>query len=155
MRQAWSVAGLAIGLGLLAVAALIGFDASTMHVPPVHAKVGPTIFPIAISCGLAIAGAVTIWQSRAGGSFPSAEGDTDWLAVAVIAAGLIVHMNLLKPAGFVPAGIVLFMCVAFAFGSRSFARDALVAVAVVLVTYFGFTRLLGLQLPPGILAGLT
>ena len=42
MRQTWSVAGLAIGLGLLAVAALIGFDASTMHVPPVHAKVGPT-----------------------------------------------------------------------------------------------------------------
>ena len=39
MRQAWSVAGLAIGLGVLAVAVLVGFDASSMHVPPVHAKV--------------------------------------------------------------------------------------------------------------------
>ena len=46
------------------------------------------------------------------------------------------------------------MCVAFAFGSRSFARDAIVAVGVVLITYVGFTRLLGLQLPPGVLAGL-
>ena len=62
-------------------------------------------------------------------------------------------MNLLKPVGFVPAAVVLFMCVTFAFGSRRFLRDGVVALVLALTAYLAFTRLLGLQLPPGILAG--
>jgi len=80
--------------------------------------------------------------------------DTDWGAVAVIAAGLVLQINLLKPLGFVPAAVILFMSVTFAFGSRRFLRDGLVAVILAFVTYLAFTRLLGLQLPPGILKGL-
>ena len=78
---------------------------------------------------------------------------TDWAAVASVSGGLILHMNLLKPVGFVPAAVVLFMCVTFAFGSRSFLRDGVVALVLALTAYLAFTRLLGLQLPPGVLAG--
>ena len=46
------------------------------------------------------------------------------------------------------------MCIAFAFGSRSFLRDGIVAIILVVASYVGFTHGLGLQLPPGILAGL-
>ena len=63
-------------------------------------------------------------------------------------------MNLLRPAGFVPAGVVLFMNVTFAFGSRRFGRDAMIGFFLVLFAYIGFTYGLGLQLPPGILKGL-
>ena len=76
------------------------------------------------------------------------------MAVAVIAAGLVAHLNLLKPVGFVPAAIVLFMCVAFAFGSRSYVRDFIVAVGLAFAAYVGFSYGLGLQLPPGILKGI-
>lgn len=154
MTRNWSLAGLSIGLGLLVVAAVIGYDAAQMRVPPIHAKVGPRVFPIIVSIGLAVCGLALVWQSRSKVSFPDAEGETDWTAIAVIAAGLIVHMNILKPLGFVPAGVMLFMSVAFAFGSRKFARDGMIALIVVLITYVSFTRLLGLQLPPGILKGI-
>lgn len=150
MTRTLSVAGVLIGLGLLVFAGVIGFDAATMRVPQVHAKVGPRIFPIIVSVGLAIAGLLILLKSRAG-DFPEAEGETDWTAVGIIAAGLVIHMNILKPLGFIPAGVVLFMSVAVGFGSRSYIRDFAIAVAMVTVAYLGFTQFLGLQLPPGIL----
>jgi putative tricarboxylic transport membrane protein len=147
------MAGLLIGLGLIAIAAVIAVDVSGMRVPPVHAKVGPRFFPLLVSCGLAVAGAVTAWQSWRGTFEFEETPPTDWAAVAIVSAGLILHMNLLKPVGFVPAAVVLFMCVTFAFGSRSFLRDGVVALVLAMTAYLAFTRLLGLQLPPGILAG--
>ena len=63
-------------------------------------------------------------------------------------------MNLLKPLGFVPAGLILFWSVAFAFGSRRYGRDIIVGLLLALFPYIGFTYGLGLQLPPGILKGL-
>ena len=72
------MAGLLIGLGLIAIAAVIAVDVSGMRVPPVHAKVGPRFFPLLVSCGLAVAGAVTAWQSWRG-TFDSEDmPPTDW-----------------------------------------------------------------------------
>lgn len=147
------MAGLLIGLGLIAVAAVIAMDAMHMRVPPVHAKVGPRVFPYLVSCGLALSGAAIAWQAWTRSFLVEAQ-DTDWGAVAIIASGLVLQINLMKPAGFIPSAIILFMAVSFAFGSRRFLRDGLVAVILALVTYLAFTRLLGLQLPPGILKGL-
>jgi len=147
------VAGLLIGLGLIAIAAVIAVDAMNMRVPPVHARVGPRVFPYLVSCGLAISGAVIAWQGWTRSFLVEAQ-DTDWGAVAIIAAGLVLQINLMKPAGFIPSAVILFMAVAFAFGSRRFLRDGVVAVILALVTYLAFTRLLGLQLPAGILKGL-
>ncbi len=153
MTRKWSLAGLGIGLGLFILAAIIGFDVAHMRVPPVHAKVGPRVFPVIVSCGLALAGLFTVLTARRG-DFQEAEGDTDWRAVAFIAAGLVLQLNLLKPLGFIPAGFILFMSVVLAFGSKNYLRDSAIALAVVTVTYFLFTRFLGLQLPPGVLKGL-
>ncbi len=142
-----------IGLGLVLTAGIIGFDAQQMVVPSVYAKVGPRVFPILVACGLAIAGLLVLWRARVG-DFPVAEGETDWAAVAIISGGLVLHMNLLKPVGFIPAGFILFLCVSYAFGSRRYWRDVLIAAVMVTVTYLCFTRLLGLQLPPGVLKGI-
>jgi putative tricarboxylic transport membrane protein len=149
-----SVAGLLIGLGLIAIAAVIAVDVSGMRVPPVHAKVGPRFFPLLISCGLAVGGVATVWQSWRGTFEDETPAATDWFAVALISAGLVLHMNLMKPAGFVPAAVVLFMSVTTAFGSRKFLRDGIVALVLALAAYLAFTRLLGLQLPAGLLQGI-
>ena len=154
-KQTISGAGLAIGLGLIAIASVIGFDTMQMQVPPSYARVGPQIFPYIIAIGLAITGAHIAWKSYRGGDEVIDEVEpTDWKSVGIIVAGLIAHMNLLKPLGFVPAGLILFMSVAFAFGSRRYGRDAIVGFLLVLFAYLGFTYGLGLQLPPGILKGL-
>ena len=154
-KQTIAGAGLAIGLGLIAIASVIGFDTMQMQVPPSYARVGPQIFPYIIAIGLAITGAHIAWKSYRGGDEVVDEVEpTDWKSVGIIVAGLIAHMNLLKPLGFVPAGLILFMSVAFAFGSRRYGRDAIVGFLLVLFAYLGFTYGLGLQLPPGILMGL-
>ncbi|HLA03536.1 MAG TPA: tripartite tricarboxylate transporter TctB family protein [Aestuariivirga sp.] len=154
-KQNISGAGLAIGLGLIAIASVIGFDTVQMRVPPTYARVGPQIFPYIIAIGMAITGAHIAWKSYRGGDEVIDEVEpTDWKSVGIIVAGLIAHMNLLKPLGFVPAGLILFLSVAFAFGSRRYGRDAIVGFLLVLFAYVGFTYGLGLQLPPGILKGL-
>ena len=156
-KQTISGAGLAIGLGLVAIASVIGFETMQMQVPPSYARVGPQIFPYIIAVGMALTGAHIAWKSYRGGDEIAEESDagpTDWKSVAIIAAGLIAHMNLLKPLGFVPAGLILFWSVAFAFGSRRYGRDVLVGLLLALFAYVGFTYGLGLQLPPGVLKGL-
>ena len=154
-KQTIAGAGLAIGLGLIAIASVIGFDTVQMQVPPSYARVGPQIFPYIIAIGLAATGAHIAWKSYRGGDEVIDEVEpTDWKSVGIIVAGLIAHMNLLKPLGFVPAGVILFLSVAFAFGSRRYGRDAIVGFLLVLLAYVGFTYGLGLQLPPGILKGL-
>ncbi len=154
-KQTIAGAGLAIGLGLVAIASVIGFDTMQMQVPPSYARVGPQIFPYIIAIGLAITGAHIAWKSYRGGDEVIDEVEpTDWKSVGIIVAGLIAHMNLLKPLGFVPAGLILFMSVAFAFGSRRYGRATIVGFLLVLFAYLGFTYGLGLQLPPGILKGL-
>jgi putative tricarboxylic transport membrane protein len=154
-KQTIAGAGLAIGLGLIAIASVIGFDTMQMQVPPSYARVGPQIFPYIIAIGMAVTGAHIAWKSYRGGDEVIDEVEpTDWKSVGIIVAGLIAHMNLLKPLGFVPAGLILFMSVAFAFGSRRYGRDALVGFLLVVFAYVGFTYGLGLQLPPGILKGL-
>ena len=154
-KQTIAGAGLAIGLGLIAIASIIGFDTMQMQVPPSYARVGPQIFPYIIAIGLTVTGARIAWKSYRGGDEVTNEVEpTDWKSVGIIVAGLIAHMNLLKPLGFVPAGLILFMSVAFAFGSRRYGRDALIGFLLVLLAYVGFSYGLGLQLPPGILKGL-
>jgi putative tricarboxylic transport membrane protein len=152
-----SGAGLAIGFGLVVVGAVIFFDAALMRVPPTYARIGPQIFPYSFAFGLAVVGAYFAWNAWAPKARREivAEGfDTDWRALLIIGLGLLIHLNILKPLGFVISGVFLFLCVTFAFGSRKFVRDGIVAVILALVSYIGFTHGLGLQLPPGILAGL-
>jgi putative tricarboxylic transport membrane protein len=154
-KQTIAGAGLAIGLGLVAIASVIGFDTMQMRVPPSYARVGPQIFPYIIAIGMALTGTFIAWKSYRGGDEVVDEAEpTDWKNVGIIILGLIAHMNLIRPAGFVPAGLVLFMSVAFAFGSRRYGRDAIIGFCLVLFAYIGFTYGLGLQLPPGILKGL-
>jgi putative tricarboxylic transport membrane protein len=152
-----SGAGLAIGFGLVVLGLIIFVDSMQMQVPPTYARVGPQAFPYFIAFGLASVGIYFVWNSWAAGArreIVAAGFATDWRALLIIGASLLIHFNVLKPLGFVISGIFLFMCVAFAFGSRNFLRDGIVAVVLVLTSYLGFTHGLGLQLPPGILAGI-
>jgi putative tricarboxylic transport membrane protein len=61
---------------------------------------------------------------------------------------------LIERAGFVVAAAVLFVCVAFGFGSRRILRDSMIAILLAIAVYVGFTRGLNVQLPAGLFAGL-
>ena len=156
-RAPISAAGTAIGLGLLAVAAIIAIDAARMQVPPSYARVGPQLFPYGIAAGLAIIGAYTAWSSWAPGAIREIDGEdapTDWWSLLFIFIGLLLHLLLLKLLGFVLVSAGLFLLVSMAFGSRAYLRDAGVGLVLAFVTYVGFNHVLGLSLPPGVLAGI-
>jgi putative tricarboxylic transport membrane protein len=150
-QRSW--AGLAIGLGLIGLAGVIGVDTWRMRVPPTYAKVGPQVFPVIVTLGLAIAGALIAWTSRTKPIVEEATHATDWSAVAIISGALILHLNLLKPVGFIPTSALLFFAVAFAFGSRHYLRDALIAIVLAVIVYIGFVHGLRLRLPAGLLEG--
>ena len=77
-----------------------------------------------------------------------------WRPVALIAAGVILNLLLAETGGFIIASVALFWFVARAFDPQHPIRDALFAVAVSVGAFLLFGRLLELQLPAGILAGL-
>ena len=105
-----------------------------------------------------LVGAYIAWQRLGSGSQRARSSPRASLPIGgrslIIAAGLLIHLNILKPFGFVISAVFLFLCVAFAFGSRRFLRDGVVGVIWCSSAYLGFTHGLGLQLPPGIFAGL-
>ena len=53
--------------------------------------------------------------------------------------------------GFTVASILLFTCVARAFGSRQTLRDALIGAIFALVAYLGFARTLGINIGSGVI----
>jgi putative tricarboxylic transport membrane protein len=150
-----SKAGYWIGLGLLVLAGIILFDTSRMQLPPHYAAYGPQIFPYISVIALVLLAAYLIWQTATGkpdAAKPEA-GHADWKGVIAITVGLLSQYFLIETLGFVLSASFLFFAVAWGFHSRRHLRDAIVAVVLSLLTYLIFTKLLNLQLPPGIFKG--
>lgn len=150
-----SKAGYAVGLGLLVLAAIIWFDTARMQVPPNYSAYGPQIFPYLSIVALVVAALFLLWQTWAGrpGAVKPESDESDWTGVIAISAGLLSQAVLIERLGFVISAAILFFLVAWGFRSRKYLRDAGIAIILSLVTYLVFTRLLNLQLPPGIFKG--
>ncbi|MDP4822828.1 MAG: tripartite tricarboxylate transporter TctB family protein [Aestuariivirgaceae bacterium] len=149
-----SGAGLTIGLGFLALAAILALDAATMQVPPNYARVGPQVFPYIVASGMGLCGLRLIWEALRDAQNAHVPPVTDWKAVLVIGLALASQYFLLKPLGFVFSALVLFMAITHSFGSHKYARDVLVGLVLALAAYTGFRYGLGIALPPGLLKGL-
>lgn len=157
MKLSQNAAGLAIGLGLIALGGVIAVSTSGMQVPPTYAKVGPRVFPFLAAAVLAGLGALFTLRALTG----SADAlrvepgmTTDWLPVLAISGGFVAFIALLEWAGFLPAAVALFVATATGFGSRRPVRDLIIAIVIALAVYLLFDRLLGLPLPAGMLKGL-
>ena len=154
--SAGSKAGYFVGLGLLLLAAVIGFDAARMQVAPHYSSYGPQIFPFLATGALIFAGLYFIWQTASGrpGAVRADSEKAEWGGIIGISAGLLAQVFLIERLGFVISAAILFFCVAWGFRSRKPLRDAVVAILLSTTTYLVFTQLLNLQLPPGIFKGM-
>lgn len=144
------VAELVIGLALLALAAVIFFDAQRVEPGSLYG-VGPSVAPTIVAGGLALLGLATVfaaWRPRADAD--AAEGAIDRAAVVVIVAALAAMIALMTlGGGFILACTVLFAATAWAFGRRAPAADVAIGFVLALVVYAAFTRALTLSLPDG------
>lgn len=156
MGQESKMAGIIAGLMLAIAGALVAWSTSQMRVPPMHAKVGPQVFPYFAAAALAFLGFCFIIQAlRNGPDRLGADTDhTEWQSLGFIIAGFAIEIALIQPLGFIVSSALLFVCVSMGFGSRNYLRDVVVALLLSSAAYFTFTRLLNLQLPAGVLGGL-
>ena len=140
-----------LGGGVLALGLFIAFE--TMRgTGSTNAVVGPALFPYLISAGLVIVGVALLREAISGHVAHEGGMELDWIAVALVSAGLIIQMFLLETLGWIPASALLFMAVARAFGSRRLVIDAVLGIALTAASFVVFNYGLGLNLPGGVIA---
>jgi putative tricarboxylic transport membrane protein len=142
-----------VAVGVLALAALAGYQTLLIPVSPLYAKVGPTVFPWMVAGGLAVLGLALLVEALRGSWTlePDASEPVDRQALGWVLAGLALNVALIKLLGFIIASTLLFCCVARAFGSRQLVRDALIAIVFATVAYIGFARILGIDIGSGLI----
>ena len=150
---------LLVGLFVLAFG-LVGFwQAGAIPVSPLYAQVGPKAVPYVVASGMTLLGALLVLAALLGGwSAGVAEvaeaGPPNMRALGLLGAGLLANLVLIGPAGFSIAASAQFVLVAAAFGSRSMARDLLIALPLTLLVWFTFVQGLGVNIGAGLLEGL-
>lgn len=136
-----------------------------MKEAPTYVKVDPTVFPWIVAGALILLGVLFAIQAWRRGQHSPSPGPipgqgypatppappSDWRALAVISAALLLQVVLLRSVGFIITAAILFMAVTYAFGSRQYLRNLVIAILLAIVVYAGFTRGLNLQLPAGVL----
>jgi putative tricarboxylic transport membrane protein len=155
MQRETKTAGMVAGLLLVVVGLVIAWSTSQMRVPPMHAKVGPQVFPYFAAAALVILGVVFAVQAfRDSPDRLVADTDhTEWLSLGIIIGGFLFQIVFITTLGFILSSTALFVAVAIGFGSRRYLRDVIVALLLSSAAYFTFTKLLNLQLPAGIFGG--
>lgn len=138
-----------LGAGVLALGLFIAFETSQMEIGPGHAAVGPRLFPFLVAAGLVVVAAALLREAFFGHIAHERGFELDWLAMALVSAGLVVEMLLLEWAGWIIAAAVLFVFVARAFMSRRLVLDVLIGVALTALTFVVFSYGLDLELPAG------
>ena len=147
---------LAIAAAVLILGILMGLG--TMQLPEAtgYAKVGPKLVPTIVSGALMLLGLLLLKEAWFGGfqdvdEAAAAANPTEWKAFAWISGAMISNGILMVPAGFVIAGVVMFVMAARGFGSTRWARNAIIGAIIAAITYAFFNYGLGLNLPRGLL----
>ncbi len=145
---------IAAGVVVLGVLMALG----TMQLPEAtgYAKVGPRLVPAIVSGGLILLGLMLLKEAWFSGFKDVDEEEatatpTHWPAFAWISAAMIINGILMVPAGFVIAGVVMFVMTARGFGSMRWVQNALIGLVIASLTYAFFNYGLGLSLPAGLL----
>jgi putative tricarboxylic transport membrane protein len=148
---------LLLAVGIVALALVVAYGTTEIPVSPLYSKIGPTVFPYMVVIGLAALG-LALLVAALGGGWTQDDGEgrmpPDLRALGWLLVGLLLNVALISFLGFVIASILLFTCVARAFGSTRVGRDALIGAILALVTYLGFDRVLGFSIGAGILEGI-
>jgi putative tricarboxylic transport membrane protein len=136
---------LLLGLGIMTIGLVIAWQAATIKVGPLYAKVGPAAFLWLSSGLLCLCGAIVAYKALTS----SPETGNELRGPLIILAGLVASAFMMDVVGFVPTATVIFVTTANGLGSHKFTRDVLIGVALAIGAYLIFGLGLGLRLPIG------
>ena len=151
-QPAWQDVG--VGAGVVAAAIVVGWQTYVIPDSAVYAKVGAKIVPWLATALLGLLGVALTLQGLRGGWEHDDAGGFDYRAFGTLVAGLVLNVALIDSAGFILASVVLFAMTARAFGSRMILRDASIGLALAVVAYVGFDRVLGYKIGSGLIESL-
>jgi putative tricarboxylic transport membrane protein len=141
---------------LLAVSLIVLWDAITLVESGINAVVGPKAFAIAIGAILFVLSSIQIVAVLRGdrGEPEGIEGGeliakSNWKALLIVISAILFHIFTLELLGFIVATVPLFIAIAYALGDRRWVRMVIVAIAVVVITFFVFREGLQLNIPVG------
>ncbi|HWP59711.1 MAG TPA: tripartite tricarboxylate transporter TctB family protein [Candidatus Acidoferrales bacterium] len=152
----FKTAELALSVGTIGLGIGVALETARLPTAGGYAGVGPNVIPGAVAAGLILLGVRLLYEALSGGwrALPAPPEETGQHAFyggafVWVSIGLFAQMLLIHRAGFVIAGAVLFTCVARAFGSPRFVRDAAIGFALTLAVFFFFVHFLNVGLPAG------
>lgn len=152
--------GVAALLGALAL--VVGGNALSLRDTGLNVGVlGPQVVPLVVAGGLAVCAVLLAIDVLRGGRGEPESGEdidlnrrTDWRTLGGLALTIIAFALLIPMLGYPIASALLFYASALLLGSRRFIIAAVVAVALSLLTFYGFVLGLGIPLPAGVLTGI-
>jgi putative tricarboxylic transport membrane protein len=146
-----------VGLGVLVVAAVVGIDTWRAPAGPSYGQVGPAAFPYATAMVLGVLGVLLTLEGWRGGwrhAETEAElGHPSWPGFIWVALGLVLNAALIPWLGFILSSTLLFACVARGFASDRPARDLAIGFVLAFVAWYGFAKLLSINLGAGLIEG--
>ncbi|ASU77875.1 tripartite tricarboxylate transporter TctB family protein [Actinopolyspora erythraea] len=154
---------LLVGVLVGAIGGFLLVRTAAMDVPSSVSFLGPRFFPtvvgtLLVALGISLAVRATLAGHRtrtvdaASEEHPGAtHSGSDRKPLLLTAASLVVHLALLRTAGWIVAGALLFWGVSCALGSEHRLRDLGISVIVSSAVQLAFSAGLGLSLPSGLL----
>jgi putative tricarboxylic transport membrane protein len=153
---------LGVALFLLALGVLVLVDAA--GIPETAGQtgaVGPKAVPYVLGGALVLLSIFLAIDVLRGGRGEQEMGEdvdlsrgTDWRTVLILVGAFLANVVLIERLGWAISGAILFFGTAFALGSRHFIRDALIAIALSVGSWYLFALGLGIELPVGVLKGI-
>lgn len=138
---------LIVGVLLLIVAALVGYDASQQTITSTYG-IGPTAMPYVVTVGLVVLGLAHFFVAFREGLPQPEAADTN--ALLWIAGGLVFLIACIGlGGGFTIAIAVVFACTARGMGRQALLVDAAIGFVIGLIIFLVFAKLLTLILPSG------
>ncbi|GFG52624.1 hypothetical protein CQY20_01235 [Mycolicibacterium agri] len=148
----------AISAALLGIGIVVLLDGLRQSESRSASGVGAGFMPTVVGVLLiALSAALTVQIVRGRlGEADEAEGEVDvrrtrWVPMAICVGAVLVFIVGVEPLGYVIVSSIVFWLTAWAVGARHIVRSAIIAIALSLIVYLAFTRLLDIYLPPGVL----
>jgi putative tricarboxylic transport membrane protein len=150
----------AVGLAVLAVAALMVWGAMGIPADAGYAGVGPNFLPWVVAVALAVCGVMLLVEVARGGFArmpePSGAAQGDWKALAWVSAGVVANAALIERIGFIVACAICFTLAVRGLrlaegkgggGLPRLAKDFLTGLAIAAPVFWLFTKVLAVNLP--------
>lgn len=151
---------LGVGAAITVLGAIVLWRTFSIRQPNGYTVVGPRVVPMTVAGGLIVLGLAFVIHVALGreteleAQLATERATGSALTPALLIGLLVTYSALLRPVGYVVATVVFLPIAAWLLASRKPVRDIVVGLVMSVGVYLVFRRVLGIQLPAGVLGDL-